>query len=656
MESDTCDPPSPGRIDIIPTQMTTSGTELANSLKSDSIEQNSQGHQGEISTGGNNVNLRVLWCTHMSLSTNYEELYNVFKVSGEIDRIKLKLTNDEKHFEAFITFHDFKAAHLAQGLSLYKTKVISTKNLKEEDSDFIPTLYMKTESIEQIERQKPSPVWFIASYKEGRDNIVAGTKCLKRKFGHIPMGNIKKYGKGILLKADNKIQAAMMNNFVPSREDIISKVVPHHSFNITKGVVYSRDLFEFSIEEILEMCPSTVYEVKKLSGSNGAILLHFNSRFLPDYINIEHLRIRVKKYKHRPKQCFQCFDFGHVVTSCRNSPRCPSCSGLHGKSEPCGPIVCLNCGGNHLPSSRTCARFRFEQEVLDVAHNEFVSIGNAKQIVMGANQSPDSSYASVLKEIRNKFNNTRSRSKYLSKPSSTPTADTPSDIVNTEVPSPSKPHLMENQSQKTDKQTSLKPNATTGGQPNSHKGNSHKGTSNKGTKKLESKSSVLAGAHALQTKPKEQKTPQTKNSMEDHTSSIESIMDANVSNSQKAQREHSDSEEFNIPNKRHRSHKSPQNSFDAISTSNSYAPLNISEKEHDVTLDPVSDRKVGISINPNMPSRTVTTECTGAKSKIPLPRNNSKSGSRKKLSTDNFSSNSRENVSQPGNGRSGNKS
>ena len=135
------------------TQLTTSGKKLADTNKTNSIELNSLGHQDETSTGGNKVNLRVLWCTHMSLSTNYEGLYNVFKEFGQIDRIKLKLTNDEMYFEAFITFHDSEAAHSAQKncvdisaeLPLDKTKLISSKNLQEEDSDFIPTLYMKKE-------------------------------------------------------------------------------------------------------------------------------------------------------------------------------------------------------------------------------------------------------------------------------------------------------------------------------------------------------------------------------------------------------------------------------------------------------------------------------------------------------------------------------
>ena len=601
--------PSPGLDDKM-TQMTTPGD---NSNTADTLELNSLGHQGEKSTGGNNANLRVLWCTHMSLSTNYEELFNTFKDFGQIERIKLKLTDDEMFFEGFVTFYDSHAAHSAHGYysgtsaesTFYSTKVISSKNLQEEDSDFIPTLFIETECIRQTLRQKPSPVWYVASYKEGRENMVAGTKCLKRKFGFIPKGSIKKYGKGILIKADNKTQAAMMNNFRPLQDDIISKVVPHHSFNTLKGVVYSRDLFDFSVEEILEMCPATVYEVRKLSGKNGSILMYFNSSFLPDYIEVEHSRFKVKQYRHKPKQCFQCFEFGHIISSCRNSPRCPSCSGTHEKSESCGPIVCSNCGGNHPPSSRECIRFKFEQEILEVAHNEFISIGSAKRIVMGANQSPESSYASVLREMRSKSNSTRNRATYQKVQSHIPppVAPQPSENMNIRAPSTDMLPTRETTGQVVKKQTFHSISRDTAG---SSSNNSSKDTSTNALNKLKTKNSINTKPENRQTKSKEQRPPRIRKAKEQRTSSAESIMETDISTSQKGQREDSDLEEFNIPNKRHRSHKSPQkDSTKTVDTSNSYSPLSISEGE--------CDDLNALKISKNPPKDK---ESTGAKVKL----------------------------------------
>ena len=48
---------------------------------------------------------------------------------------------------------------------------------------------------------------------------------------------------------------------------------------------------------------------------------------------------------------------------------------------------CFHCDGNHSPASRRCPRYRFEEEVVETANNEHISIGSAKRIVMAANSS-----------------------------------------------------------------------------------------------------------------------------------------------------------------------------------------------------------------------------------------------------------------------------
>ena len=60
---------------------------------------------------------------------------------------------------------------------------------------------------------------------------------------------------------------------------------------------------------------------------------------------------------------------------------------------------CFHCDGNHSPASR-CPRYRFEEEVVETANNEHISIGSAKRIVMAANSSENSTYASAIKKIR----------------------------------------------------------------------------------------------------------------------------------------------------------------------------------------------------------------------------------------------------------------
>ena len=453
----------------------------------------------------------------------------------------MKIDDEEESFEAYITFRDANSARSAHEnydgslaeKSKFKTKLISSKNLIDEEGDYIPRLYID-DNMNQIQRKRPTAYWHIASYKDGKENIIKGTKCLKRKFGFIENNNIKKYGRGILVKAETKIQAAMLKNYIHSQEDIIAKIVPHRSFNTLKGVVYSRDLFDFPDQEILQMCPESVYEVKKLNGLNGAILLHFNTRYIPDFIDVEGSRIRVKKYKYKPRQCSRCFEFGHTSFSCQNNPRCNSCSEIHGSSEACGSIKCLNCGGNHPPTSKDCLRFKLEQDILEVAHNEFVSIGSAKRKVMGANQSQESSYASVVKVMKNKSTNNRNTFSYQSS------------AVRPEI---------------TDKMTRI----------------------HTSSKKSFSKTSKIPQLSKTTLRIDSEKT------RKDPTQSSKGARSKTENQvTTKLQREDSDLDDFKLPNKRHRAQRSPKKSFDDIDIKNRFSVLSSGKNAQNQVLGQVS--------------------------------------------------------------------
>ena len=149
-----------------------------------------------------------------------------------------------------------------------------------------------------------------------QSNSIKGLQYLKKCVSStsIPQNHFKKYGKSLLIKAKSEVQAVMLLSLRPSKEDIITSVRPHPSFNHVRGVIFSSELFDFTEEEILDLCPDNVYNVKKLMGRNNALVLSFSSKFLPDYISIRHLRFRVRKYKLCPKQCYNCFEYGHYKT------------------------------------------------------------------------------------------------------------------------------------------------------------------------------------------------------------------------------------------------------------------------------------------------------------------------------------------------------
>ena len=410
-------PPSPGSSDEPMTQMTTSGTDKEN--PSDQSLNKAPGHQGVKASGGVNDDLRVLLCTNVDLSLDYEGMYEVLKRFGKVERIKMKLSSGNKHFDCYATFDDSNSANMASSNlkghslndSILNTKLYNIRNLEDDVYDFVPKTLDESRETEKAPKNKPTLTWHVATFKEGNNNMLKASEAIQKKVGNIPFENLKRYGKNILIKAGNATQATLLTHFKPSENGNVLTITPHKTFNTLKGVVFSRDLYDFSEEEILERCPPYVIQVKKLRGSNNTIWLTFSSKYLPDHIVINHSMIKVKKARSNPRQCHNCFEYGHILKHCKACKRCKVCSSEHDVWDNACTLNkhCYHCKGNHSPSSRECPRHLFEQEVMEVANNQYISIGSAKRQVMGANKHRESTYASVLGQMK-KGANTRGAS------------------------------------------------------------------------------------------------------------------------------------------------------------------------------------------------------------------------------------------------------
>ena len=199
-----------------------------------------------------------------------------------------------------------------------------------------------------------------------------------------PLNNIKRYGRNILVKVKNSIQSKLLQGYKPPEHSNIASISPHKSFNSVKGVIYSKNLHKFSEDKILQRSPPNVYQVKKLSETNNAIVLTFSTEYVPDYVHFgNHIRMKVRRFRSNPKQCRSCFEYGHISDDCKNEKRCFRCSGTHKQNIPChAKLFCFLCNGNHSPSSNECPRKKFEREVIETANVECISIVSAKRQVM----------------------------------------------------------------------------------------------------------------------------------------------------------------------------------------------------------------------------------------------------------------------------------
>ena len=172
------------------------------------------------------------------------------------------------------------------------------------------------------------------------------------------------------------------------------KCTPHRSLNQCKGVIYSKDLINYSEERLQEEFESqNVIEVKRMMKKVDGnlcplplLILTFDMLKLPDTVSAAWLRLQVRPYVPSPRRCFYCQMFGHVFTSCRRKLKneaqiCVNC-GEEDHGECSRPPRCFNCKGDHAASSKTCDRYQFEKEVLAIKTKEHITFKEAKQRVL----------------------------------------------------------------------------------------------------------------------------------------------------------------------------------------------------------------------------------------------------------------------------------
>ena len=128
-----------------------------------------------------------------------------------------------------------------------RKRLFDVRNVKDDSFNYFP----EDDSQDFVERKAPVPVWFVATYKDDKENYVKATDTLHRTLNGIPSNNSKRYGKNILVKVKNSIQSKfVLQGYKPPEHSNIASISPHKSFNSVKGVIYSEDLHEFSDEEI----------------------------------------------------------------------------------------------------------------------------------------------------------------------------------------------------------------------------------------------------------------------------------------------------------------------------------------------------------------------------------------------------------------------
>lgn len=192
-------------------------------------------------------------------------------------------------------------------------------------------------------------------------------------------------------------------------------VTPHEFHNKSQGVITCRVLRECSNEEITEglsehgviECRRIVRKPKSPSPEpTDTLILTFNSSELPNRITIRTgLMERVRLYIPLPRRCYKCQKYGHSGMKCRKEiPVCVRCGEDmeegHSPNNCQLPIRCCHCNEGHQVSSRSCPKYIFEKEVLEVKTREHLTFKEARDKVNSTSILQRNTYASRARNQR----------------------------------------------------------------------------------------------------------------------------------------------------------------------------------------------------------------------------------------------------------------
>ena len=339
----------------------------------------------EKMTKGNGF--KIIHIVNISIDCNYETLYQVFKKYGTILCIQMNLEDDHDKWESWITFENHEAA-LKACCDLEEIK-IDNLNINGALCDTAPSnleVYKPSDwfdndcKVNKIQRKPKPPMWLIVTAETDNFNYFKFTKYIRTKVGTIGPGDISQFGKkSVLVHARTVIKSTLISRLKTKEGEMKVSIKPHLNFSYGRGVIFNKDLYDFSEEEILDMCPDKVWKVSKVPRTS-MIVLTFNDNEVPSHLFIENERIPIRLFKQKPLQCYNCYGFGHPSRVCKNTKLCNVCAEPeHGicSAEP----KCLNCSQNHKSNDHRCEMYKNEEAAINKSLVEHISVGYAKRLL-----------------------------------------------------------------------------------------------------------------------------------------------------------------------------------------------------------------------------------------------------------------------------------
>lgn len=207
---------------------------------------------------------------------------------------------------------------------------------------------------------------------------------------------ITKEGRGTryLLRTSSKTAFNKLSKITQLTDGTHVEVIPHPTLNAVQGVVYEADSTDVDDDSLLNyLMPQGVKSVRRITKRiNNAVrntplvVLTFHGTILPEVILFGRLRVPVRAYYPAPMICFNCGSYGHPRKFCKQAGVCLQCSETHELAEegPCNKApYCKHCKGPHSSTSRTCPKYKDEENIIRMKIDRKISTAEARKIYFG---------------------------------------------------------------------------------------------------------------------------------------------------------------------------------------------------------------------------------------------------------------------------------
>lgn len=242
-------------------------------------------------------------------------------------------------------------------------------------------------------------------------------RSVKEQIGSITAAYRDKDG-NMVVKVRCPKKAAKLQQMKQLIDGTEVKITEHARLNQVKCIVTCNSVSELSDRELTEeLADQGVIEVRRIGkrdARSATMVVTLRGTVVPPEIHFGYDLCRTRTYKQAPMQCYRCFSYGHTKARCPagNAELCRNCSKPHeiqkddeGKTICSAPANCKHCNGAHSPTSRTCPKYREEEEINEIRTNEDKSPREARRLYEERKATASGSYAAVTITSNNNSNN-----------------------------------------------------------------------------------------------------------------------------------------------------------------------------------------------------------------------------------------------------------